>query len=53
MTIGELSAMAPMEPREGSLANPWSGVLDGTLAQSLGFIPQMVTTWQAKRENAL
>ncbi len=55
MTISELSAMAgaPMAPKEGPLTNPWSGVLDGTLAQSLGFSPQVTTTWQAKRESSL
>ncbi len=55
MTIHELSAIAglPMRPSATALTNPWSGVLDGSLALSLGFAPEMATTWQAARENAL
>lgn len=55
MTIFELCNMigAPMEPGTAPLTNPWSGVLDGTLAQSLGFKPEVATTWQAAREGAL
>jgi hypothetical protein len=29
------------------------GVLDGSLALSLGFRPEVATTWQAAREGAL
>lgn len=55
MTIFDLSAMAgrPMEPTAAPLTNPWSGVLDGALAQSLGFRPEVATTWQAARESKL
>ena len=55
MTIFELSAMAgkPMEPTATPLTNPWSGVLDGSLALRLGFKPEVPTTWQAARENSL
>ncbi len=55
MTIFELSALAaqPMEPAATPLTHPWYGVLDGSLALSLGFRPTMATTWQAARENAL
>lgn len=55
MTIFELSAMAgaPMEPAAKPLTNPWSGVLDGSRAQSLGFKPEVTTTWQAARDGAL
>ena len=55
MTILELCNMidAPMEPVTAELTNPWSGVLDGALAQSLGFEPEVATTWQAAREGAL
>jgi len=49
MTILELSTLAgvPMESTSTPLATPWSGVLDGSLAQSLGFKPELATTWQA------
>ncbi len=52
MTIFELSkiAGAPMEPAATPLTNPWSGVLDGSLAQSLGFKPEVRTTYQAIEE---
>lgn len=55
MTILELSTLAgqPMEPSETPLSNPWSGVLDGSVARRLGFRPQVATTWQAEREDAL
>lgn len=55
MSIFELSRMAgsPMKPDSTPLSNPWSGVLDGSLAQSLGFKPKVATTWQAARDNAL
>lgn len=55
MTIFELSAIAgaPMQPEAAPLDRPWSGVLDGSLARSLGFRPEMPTTWQAAREGAL
>lgn len=33
--------------------NPWSGVLDGALAHSLGFTPEIATTRQAARERVL
>lgn len=55
MTLFELSAMAgaPMETTSAPLTDPWSGVLDGSLAQSLGFRPEVATTRQAAREDAL
>jgi len=55
MTILDLCKMAgaPMQPSTAPLADPWSGVLDGTLAQSLGFRPEVATIWQAAREGAL
>lgn len=55
MTILELSAIAgvPMQPDTAPLDHPWSGVLDGSLARSLGFRPEMPTTWQAAREGVL
>lgn len=55
MTILELSAMAgtPMEPVITPIADPWSGVMDGSLALELGFRPQVATTWQAAREGIL
>ncbi|MGC8485986.1 MAG: NAD-dependent epimerase/dehydratase family protein [Candidatus Baltobacteraceae bacterium] len=55
MTIFELSEIAgkPMDPAATPLTNPWSGVLDGSLAQSLGFTPEVATTRQAAREHAL
>ena len=55
MTILELCNMidAPMEPVTGQLSHPWSGVLDGGLAQGLGFKPEVATTWQAAREDLL
>ncbi|MCB1422779.1 MAG: NAD(P)-dependent oxidoreductase [Nitratireductor sp.] len=55
MTIFELCKVTgtPGEPSAAVLTNPWSGVMDGALAQSLGFKPQVATTWQAVREGAL
>jgi len=55
MTILELSTMAgvPMEPAVTPTNNPWSGVLDGSLALELGFRPEVTTTWQAAREGLL
>lgn len=55
MTILELSALAgqPMEPSNAPLDNPWSGVIDGSLARRLGFRPEVATTWQAERDHAL
>ncbi|UTV41797.1 NAD(P)-dependent oxidoreductase (plasmid) [Ensifer adhaerens] len=55
MTILELCNMigAPMEPSAAPLTDPWSGVMDGTLAQSLGFKAEVATTWQAVREGAV
>ncbi|ENE4777174.1 MULTISPECIES: NAD-dependent epimerase/dehydratase family protein [Enterobacterales] len=55
MSIFELSEMAgsPMKQVSAPLDNPWGGVMDGSLAQSLGFRPEVATTWQAARENAL
>lgn len=55
MTIFDLCNMigAPMEPDPTPLTHPWSGVLAGALAQSLGFRPEIATTWQAAREGML
>lgn len=55
MTILELCALAgkPMEPSAAALANPWSGVLDGSLARSMGYRPQIATTWHAAHEGLL
>ena len=55
MTIFELSAIVnvAVEPVATPLTNPWSGVLDGSLAQKLGFRPEVTTTWQAAREHVL
>lgn len=55
MTIFDLCNMigAPMEPDTAPLTNPWSGVLDGALAQGLGFKPEVATAWQAAREGTL
>lgn len=55
MTIFELSALAGsvMEAVDTPLENPWSGVLDGSLAQDLGFQPEVRTTMQAVQEDAL
>ena len=55
MSIFDLSALAgkPADPASTPLTHPWSGVLDGSLALSFGFRPEVATTWQAARENAL
>ncbi|MEK9722092.1 MAG: NAD(P)-dependent oxidoreductase [Rhodospirillaceae bacterium] len=55
MTVFDLCAMAgaPLEPDAAPLTDPWKGVLDGTLAQRLGFRPEVTTAWQAAREGAL
>ncbi|EIN0285736.1 epimerase [Salmonella enterica subsp. enterica serovar Newport] len=55
MTIFELSAMAGelIDLTSEPLQDPWSGVMDGSLAQTLGFRPEVATTWQAFRENIL
>lgn len=55
MTIFDLSALAgkPTDIASTPLTCPWSGVLDVSLARSLGFKPEVVTTWQAARENTL
>lgn len=55
MTIFELCqiAGAPMPPAATPLPNPWSGVMDGGLARSLGFRPAVATTWQAARDGLL
>lgn len=55
MTIFELSKMAGahMEQTATPLTNPWSGVLDGSLARSLGFQPELRTIFQAAQEGAL
>ena len=55
MTIFDLSVLAgkPIEPSAAPLTHPWSGVLDGSLALSLGFRPEVATTWQAAREGTL
>ncbi|GAA4496610.1 NAD-dependent epimerase/dehydratase family protein [Gluconacetobacter tumulicola] len=55
ITIFELSeiAGAPMEPASVPLTNPWSGVLDGSLARSLGFKPEVRTTYQAIEEGVV
>ncbi|WP_442868921.1 hypothetical protein [Bradyrhizobium sp. CCBAU 25338] len=42
-----------MDPIATPLTNPWSGVLDGSLAQDLGFKPEIRTTFQAVEEGAL
>jgi nucleoside-diphosphate-sugar epimerase len=55
MTLFELSTLvgAPIEPTTTPLDNPWAGVMDGSLAKRLGFSPEIATTLQAARENAL
>lgn len=55
MSIFELSKIAgvPVEPVATPLTNPWSGVLDGSLAQSLGFRSEVLTIFQAAREGTL
>ncbi|HEX7814978.1 NAD(P)-dependent oxidoreductase [Dyella sp.] len=55
MTILELSeiAGAPMEVTTTPLTNPWSGVMDGSLARSLGFTPEIRTTYQALQEGVV
>jgi nucleoside-diphosphate-sugar epimerase len=55
MSILELCAIAgkPMESSTAPLAHPWSGVVDGALGRSLGFKPEVATTWQAAREGVL
>lgn len=55
MSILELCSIAgaPMEPVTTPLSNPWAGVLDGSLAKDLGFIPEVATTWQAVREQVI
>lgn len=55
MTVAELCALAgvPMAPSAAPLARPWGGIMDGSLALSLGFRPEVPTTWQAAREGAL
>lgn len=55
MTILELSTMvgASIEPATTPLDNPWAGIMDGSLAKSLGFTPKVATTWQAARDNLL
>lgn len=41
------------EPSSEPLANPWRGQVDSSLARSLGFRPQVLTVYQASRENKL
>lgn len=55
MTIFELGQIigAPIEPVAAPLTNPWWGVMDGSLAQSLGFKPELATTRQAARDGVL
>jgi nucleoside-diphosphate-sugar epimerase len=55
MSIFELSEMAGASPQLSAspLEHPWSGILDGSLARSLGFTPQIRTTYQAAEEGAL
>lgn len=52
---GMVSALAgaPMETTAKPLIDPWSGVLDGSLAQSLGFKPEVRSTFQAIEEGTL
>lgn len=55
MTIAEMCeiAGAAVPSSATPLANPWSGVMDGSLARSLGFAPEIATTRQAAREGVL
>ena len=55
MTIHELTAIAgkPIEPSATPLTDPWSGVLDGSLARRLGFRAEVATTWLALRDHAI
>ena len=41
------------EPSSDPLEHPWQGQVDTTLAQSLGFAPEILTAYQASRENKL
>jgi Nucleoside-diphosphate-sugar epimerases len=49
MSIYELISIAGehMAPSSTALEHPWSGVMDGSLSRSLGFKPDVATTWQA------
>lgn len=55
MSILELTTIAgsPIAPDASPVPNPWAGVLDNSLARSLGFIPEVRTTYQALQEAAL
>ncbi|RYF44457.1 MAG: NAD(P)-dependent oxidoreductase [Cytophagaceae bacterium] len=55
MSVLELSNIAgsAMDTVDAPLAKPWFGVMDGSLARSLGFKPEVSTTWQAVREDAI
>lgn len=54
ISIYEICQMvgAPLTPSSEPLVHPWWGVLDGSLAQRLGFRPEVATVWQAIREGA-
>jgi nucleoside-diphosphate-sugar epimerase len=41
------------EPSSEPLVNPWRGQVDTSLARSLGFRPEVLTVYQASRENRL
>ena len=54
-TLYELAQLVGVEFRTSNepLANPWKGVMDVTLARSLGFQPKVATIYLAVREGLL
>ncbi len=46
-------AGAEMAPSAEPLAKPWHGLIDGSLARSLGFRPAVATVYQSGREGTL
>lgn len=55
VSILEMAQIAGVdyETSAGPLTNPWQGQVDTSLAQSLGFSPEVLTVWQAHREGKL
>lgn len=55
MSVYELCEIVgePIEPSSEPLSDPWRGQMDGALARSLGFVPEVATIRQAVREGIL
>ena len=54
-SIYELSKIigVPIDTSSEPLVNPWFGIMDGSLARTLGFKPIVRTVHQAAQEGAL